>query len=1063
MKRNHRFLAILTALCLLGTLVPATVLATDGEMPGHFNDCKYICNHNHSEDCGYVEAVEGHECGHVHDETCGYAEGAGAVACPNGDACTGDEEGHVEPQDEIPGAPCAHVHDETCGYVEAVEGYACSHVCGEDEWVCAEGCPVAAANNGLGNNADGDYAAIRGAEEQTYATVLEAIAAAGDGDTIEITGRIRWGGNGETEYPGRAVTITGADETASIIMNGADGYGDESPNITEFPCGVTFSAISLETSMGVNFFFANGHRLEIGSDATVETNGSVCSLETSGSNIIAVGGSWNHAVDSAELVLNAGSYELVIGGGMGRDVTGNTSVAVGGAARAGDVIGGGYRGDVGGSAQVTIDTSAHKVAGGGYQGHVEGSAAVIINGRTDIYSVTGGCWNAGHVGVDTSVTVTANGKAMGGAVYGGCDNDGNNAPISTGNNHRYSLKANEQMVYPGTRSIPSEESYVGGNTTVTVAGEVASGVYGGGDYPVKGNTTVTVSGTVGTSPDWYTGVYGSGNKGGSVGGNTYVEITESGNVLRKLNGLGVCGGIVGGGYSGAVNGNTTVVINGTVGNAELGGTVFGGGARGGDVRGTANVVVNRPVANAVEQADDWFGFGAYGLGIGRVCGVYGGPFNGAMSGSTNVVVNVDMGNAPVYGGSVVGNVDGDTAVTLNDGAHADLVMAGGGLTCPMGYQEDGTGLVGGSATVTLKGSATANVINGYETAESLERSVTDAATVVFDGNTGAVKQISNMDLVQVTNASDVTIDNEGKDNEQLVNVTGLTIDKGGKLHLLADAHILENYTGDAAGDKGTLAISAGKTLTAGGTVAGQTDISIVDTETVKPAEAQVYVVSGAGSTTTDGDYSWIDRRTGLAMEWKDNGDETSQWWLVKHEETPPPPGETTRYTVTVNYLNAADGSKLADSYTRRLSEGSRYNVSEQAARTFSGFTLDRVEGATEGSLRDNVTVNVYYTADSGTTPGNPNPPATEPEGPDVTIDEGDVPLGDLPELPAAEPENPGETVIVEEEVPLGNLPQTGTVADQADPAVTLGLAALAASMVLAGVMFTLSRKKEDAE
>ena len=42
-------------------------------------------------------------------------------------------------------------------------------------------------------------------------------------------------------------------------MNGSgDEPIDESPNVTEFPCAVTFRAISLETSMGINFFYANG-------------------------------------------------------------------------------------------------------------------------------------------------------------------------------------------------------------------------------------------------------------------------------------------------------------------------------------------------------------------------------------------------------------------------------------------------------------------------------------------------------------------------------------------------------------------------------------------------------------------------------------------------------------------------------------------------------------------------------------------------------------------------------------------------------------------------------------
>ena len=35
---------------------------------------------------------------------------------------------------------------------------------------------------------------------------------------------------------------------------------------------------------------------------------------------------------------------------------------------------------------------------------------------------------------------------------------------------------------------------------MTVAGEVAGGVYGGCDYPVRGNTSVTVSGTWAPAP-----------------------------------------------------------------------------------------------------------------------------------------------------------------------------------------------------------------------------------------------------------------------------------------------------------------------------------------------------------------------------------------------------------------------------------------------------------------------------------------------------------------------------------------------------------------------------------
>ncbi len=175
----------------------------------------------------------------------------------------------------------------------------------------------------------------------------------------------------------------------------------------------------------------------------------------------------------------------------------------------------------------------------------------------------------------------------------------------------------------------------------------------------------------------------------------------------------------------------------------------------------------------------------------------------------------------------------------------------------------------------------------------------------------------------------------------------------------------------------------------------------------------------------------------------------------------------TRYTVTVNYLNAADGAELTGSTTLRRSEGSSYDVSEQAAKAIGGYTIDRVEGETSGTLKSDVTVNVYYVKEAEIndpeTPAGPNPPGVEPESPeDVTIDDGDVPTAALPELPAG-PETPGETVIVEGEVPLGDLPQTGTAAAQANPAATLGLAALALSMALAGVTAVINRKREDAE
>ena len=147
MKHNNRFLATLTALCLLGTMVPAAALAAEGQEAGHLVGCGYVCSHIHSGECGFAAAVEGRDCTdvHVHDADCGYAEASEEVNCVNGN-CDGTEDGHVEHQDAVSAADCAYVHEHgaECGFAAETEGSPCSHVCGEDEWVCAGGCPLAA-------------------------------------------------------------------------------------------------------------------------------------------------------------------------------------------------------------------------------------------------------------------------------------------------------------------------------------------------------------------------------------------------------------------------------------------------------------------------------------------------------------------------------------------------------------------------------------------------------------------------------------------------------------------------------------------------------------------------------------------------------------------------------------------------------------------------------------------------------------------------------------------------------------------------------------------------------
>ncbi len=78
---------------------------------------------------------------------------------------------------------------------------------------------------------------------------------------------------------------------------------------------------------------------------------------------------------------------------------------------------------------------------------------------------------------------------------------------------------------------------------------------------------------------------------------------------------------------------------------------------------------------------------------------------------------------------------------------------------------------------------------------------------------------------------------------------------------------------------------------------------------------------------------------------------------------------------------------------------------------------------------------------------------------ETSIDEEEPPLIENPPT-----EQPGEVEVVDEETPLGNLPQTGTTqADLVKPMWTLAMMALAFSMVSAGLTITFTRKKEEEE
>lgn len=95
-----------------------------------------------------------------------------------------------------------------------------------------------------------------------------------------------------------------------------------------------------------------------------------------------------------------------------------------------------------------------------------------------------------------------------------------------------------------------------------------------------------------------------------------------------------------------------------------------------------------------------------------------------------------------------------------------------------------------------------------------------------------------------------------------------------------------------------------------------------------------------------------------------------------------------------------------------------------------------------------------------TTPLGPNPEPSEEPG--IDIPEETTPLGPGPDDGSGD-EDGTDIDLPDGETPLGNLPQTGAVAAPVNPAVTMGLMALAFSMAGCGLYFTFGRKKGEEE
>ena len=121
-RKHARGLSLLLCAVLLAGQLGTTIYAE-----GTASDTEGLCEHHpeHTAECGYVEAVEGHPCEHVHTDDCytdqlicGYEE-------ENMESASDSDAAH-EHTKECYELDCPHErgeHDEDCGYKEAVEGH----------------------------------------------------------------------------------------------------------------------------------------------------------------------------------------------------------------------------------------------------------------------------------------------------------------------------------------------------------------------------------------------------------------------------------------------------------------------------------------------------------------------------------------------------------------------------------------------------------------------------------------------------------------------------------------------------------------------------------------------------------------------------------------------------------------------------------------------------------------------------------------------------------------------------------------------------------------------------
>ena len=324
--------------------------------------------------------------------------------------------------------------------------------------------------------------------------------------------------------------------------------------------------------------------------------------------------------------INGGAFGIISGGATNEwginlqtsTLTGDTHVQLSGKATAEHVIGGNNKGastTLTGNTNVTVKDNAivtGAIIGGSTSAHnavttITGNTSVLVTnvqysntaqnldgGLSNSYIIGGSSWSSNTtsgttIQGSTSATINLNGITLSGTeehnsfvktIIGGSYGNVNNAGTVNNINGDTSVSiiGREGITFTGDIIGGSFENSgqaqytIGGNSSISISGgsTFTGNIYGGSYSKVPGNTgsTMTTAGniTVELGTGTYRGnIYGAGNKG-TAGGDVLVSLT-GGSVFGAE---GEQSGITIGGSAGAaVEGNRTLELKGTFGDADF--------------------------------------------------------------------------------------------------------------------------------------------------------------------------------------------------------------------------------------------------------------------------------------------------------------------------------------------------------------------------------------------------------------------------------------------------------------------------------------------------------------